>query len=107
MLRLSAILRAQWHSKLGRYIVDYINGVEYGISQGPLRSPTVFNYYHPGLLAAWSSITNNAIVPEFEITTTTAVAANTKTVPGGSPPIMAATCFTSKMAWAIFTIGYM
>jgi len=76
MLRLSAILRAfNGTASSGRYIVDYINGVEDGISQGPLQSPTVFNYFHPDFSPPGPVSTNNAIAPEFQITTTTAVAA--------------------------------
>ncbi|WP_395707328.1 DUF1800 family protein [Casimicrobium huifangae] len=75
MLRLSAILRAfNGTSASGRYQLHYINDVEYGISQGPLQSPTVFNYFHPEFAPPGPVSTNGAIAPEFEITTTTAVA---------------------------------
>ncbi len=75
MLRLSAILRAfEGTASSGRYQLHYINDVEYGISQGPLQSPTVFNYFHPEFAPPGPVSSNGAIAPEFEITTTTAVA---------------------------------
>ncbi|TAF99646.1 MAG: DUF1800 family protein [Betaproteobacteria bacterium] len=76
ILRLSALLRGfDAANSRNRFEFHYgLDDVDSGISQSPLQSPTVFNYYHPeysppGVIAAAS-----AIGPEFEITTTTAIA---------------------------------
>lgn len=75
MLRLSAILRAfNGTSPSARYRLYWINGVEYGISQGPLQSPSVFNFYHPDFTPPGPVSAAGAVAPEFEITTTTAIA---------------------------------
>ena len=76
MLRLSAILRAfNARAASGRYQITYgLDQVEYGISQGPLQSPTVFNYFHPEFSPPGPVSSMSAIGPEFEITTTTAIA---------------------------------
>ena len=76
MLRLSAILRAfNAKSNSGRYQLRYgLDEVEYGISQGPLQSATVFNYFHPEFAPPGPIANASAIGPEFEITTTTAIA---------------------------------
>ena len=77
MLRLSAILRGfNARSASGRYQLRYgLDSIEYGISQSPLQSATVFNYFHPEFAPPGPVSTVNAIGPEFEITTTTAIAA--------------------------------
>ena len=76
MLRLSAIFRAfNTQSYSGRYRIDGLDSLEYGISQGPLQSPTVFNYFHPEFAPPGPIASANAIGPEFEITTTTTIAA--------------------------------
>jgi uncharacterized protein (DUF1800 family) len=76
MLRLSAITRAFNGTALsGKYKWHYgLDSVEYGISQAPLQSPTVFNYYHPEFAPPGPVAQANAVGPEFEITTTTAIA---------------------------------
>ena len=76
MLRLSAIFRAfNTRTSSGRYQLTYgLDQVEYGISQGPLQSPTVFNYFHPEFSPPGPVSSMSAIGPEFEITTTTAIA---------------------------------
>lgn len=76
MLRLSAIYRAfNATSSSGRYQLHYgLDEVESGISQAPLQSPTVFNYFHPEFSPPGPISNNNAIGPEFEVTTTTAIA---------------------------------
>lgn len=77
MLRLSGIFRAfNTASTSGRYQLTYnLDDNEYGISQGPLQSPTVFNYFHPEFSPPGPVSSALAIAPEFEITTTTAIAA--------------------------------
>ena len=77
MLRLSAILRAfNTTSMSGRYQLLYnLDGVESGISQAPLQSTTVFNYFHPEFAPPGPVANAAAVAPEFEITTTTAIAA--------------------------------
>jgi hypothetical protein len=76
MLRLSAILRAfNANSASGRYQLHYgLDDVDSGISQGPLQSPTVFNYFHPDFSPPGPVSAGGAVGPEFEITTTTAIA---------------------------------
>lgn len=76
MLRLSAIFRAfNTRSNSGRYQLRYgLDEIETGISQAPLQSPTVFNYFHPEFSPPGPIANRNAIGPEFEITTTTAIA---------------------------------
>ena len=77
MLRLSAIFRGfNTRASSGRYMLHYnLDDVEFGISQAPLSSPTVFNYFHPDFSPPGPVSAMNAIGPEFEITTTTAIAA--------------------------------
>ncbi len=76
ILRLSAIFRAFGaKSASGRYQLQYgLDDVDSGISQGPLQSPTVFNYFHPDFAPPGPVSAGGAIGPEFEITTTTAIA---------------------------------
>ncbi len=76
MLRLSAIFRAfNATSASGRYQLQYgLDDVDQGISQGPLQSPTVFNYFHPDFSPPGPVSAGAAVGPEFEITTTTAIA---------------------------------
>ena len=76
MLRLSAIFRAfNATSASGRYQLQYgLDDVDFGISQGPLQSPTVFNYFHPDFSPPGPVSAGGAVGPEFEITTTTAIA---------------------------------
>lgn len=76
MLRLSAIFRAfNATSASGRYQMQYgFDDVDFGISQGPLQSPTVFNYFHPEYSPPGPVSAGGATGPEFEITTTTAIA---------------------------------
>ena len=76
MLRLSAIYRGfNATSASGRYQLHYgLDEVETGISQAPLQSPTVFNYFHPEFAPPGPVANNSANGPEFELTTTTAIA---------------------------------
>ncbi len=76
MLRLSGLYRAfNTRSYSSRYRIDGLDSLEYGINQGPLQSPTVFNYFHPEFAPPGPIASAGAIGPEFEITTTTAIAA--------------------------------
>jgi uncharacterized protein (DUF1800 family) len=76
ILRLSAIFRAfNATAASGRYQLHYgLEDVEYGISQAPLQSPTVFNYFNPEFAPPGPVSQGSAIAPEFQITTTTAIA---------------------------------
>ena len=77
MLRLSAIFRAfNATSASGRYQLQQgnLDDIDNGISQGPLQSPTVFNYFHPEYSPPGPVSAGGATGPEFEITTTTAIA---------------------------------
>ncbi len=77
MIRYGHILRAFNATKSnGRYEFHYgQDSPEYGINQAPLQSPTVFNYYNPEFAPPGHISAANAIGPEFEITTTTSIAA--------------------------------
>jgi uncharacterized protein (DUF1800 family) len=76
ILRLSAILRAfNARSSSNQYGFGYTGSLEYGINQGPLQSPSVFNFYHPEFAPPGPVSLANALGPEFEITTTTSIAA--------------------------------
>jgi uncharacterized protein (DUF1800 family) len=57
-----------------RYFIDNLDSVEYGLNQGPLQSATVFNFYHPEFAPPGPVQRANGTAPEFEITTTTAIA---------------------------------
>jgi hypothetical protein len=76
ILRLSSIFRAfNATATSGRYQLHYgLEDVEYGISQAPLQSPTVFNYFNPDFSPPGPVAQSNALGPEFQITTTTAIA---------------------------------
>jgi endo-chitodextinase len=76
ILRLSAILRAfNARSSSNQYGFGYTGSLEYGINQGPLQSPSVFNFFHPEFAPPGPVSLANALGPEFEITTTTSIAA--------------------------------
>jgi uncharacterized protein (DUF1800 family) len=79
ILRLSALLRAfprpATPANSGRFYIDSLNSVEFGINQGPLQSPSVFNFFHPEFSPPGPVQQANALGPEFEITTTTSIAA--------------------------------
>ncbi len=77
MLRLSAILRAfQYETSSGRFEFHWgLDDPEHGISQAPMQAPTVFNFYNPEFVPPGPVSLAGAIAPEFEITTTTSIAA--------------------------------
>jgi uncharacterized protein (DUF1800 family) len=77
MIRYSHILRAFNATKAnGRYENPWdLYSPDQGIGQAPLQSPTVFNYYNPEFSPPGHISAANAIGPEFEITTTTSIAA--------------------------------
>jgi uncharacterized protein (DUF1800 family) len=83
ILRLSAIVRAfDGTSSSGHYPIDYLDSVEWGINQGPLQSPSVFNFFHPEFVPPGPVAAAGAFGPEFEITTTTSIAATANTFGG-------------------------
>jgi uncharacterized protein (DUF1800 family) len=76
ILRFTAALRAfESVSNSGRARIQNINNVESGLNQGPLQSPSVFNFFHPEFTPPGPVANANAFGPEFEITTTTSIAA--------------------------------
>jgi uncharacterized protein (DUF1800 family) len=76
VLRLTAILRAfKARSERNQYYLGYTGSLEFGINQGPLQSPSVFNFFHPEFAPPGPVSLANALGPEFEITTTTSIAA--------------------------------
>jgi hypothetical protein len=83
IMRLAHILRAfprpttgapAFSGRYFRYFIDNLDSVEYGLNQGPLQSATVFNFYHPEFAPPGPVQRANGTAPEFEITTTTAIA---------------------------------
>ncbi len=76
VLRLTAVLRAfQAASTSGRARINNTSNVEFGLNQGPLQSPSVFNFFHPEFSPPGPVSNAGALGPEFEITTTTSIAA--------------------------------
>ncbi len=76
VMRLSAILRAfKASSANNQFGLGYTGSLEYGVNQGPLQSPSVFNFFHPEFAPPGPVSLANALGPEFEITTTTSIAA--------------------------------
>jgi uncharacterized protein (DUF1800 family) len=76
MLRFSAILRGfNATTSHGRYMIWEGANPDYQISQAPLQSPTVFNYYNPEFAPPGHIANANAIGPEFGITSTSSIAA--------------------------------
>ena len=77
MLRLSALLRGfDFRNSANRFEFHWgLEDPERGISQAPLQSPTVFNFYNPEFSPPGPVSMAGAIAPEFEITTTTSIAA--------------------------------
>jgi uncharacterized protein (DUF1800 family) len=52
----------------GQWIIYNQDGTEYGLSQSPLRSPSVFNFFRPGYVPPKTSIAAAGLVaPEFQI----------------------------------------
>jgi uncharacterized protein (DUF1800 family) len=76
ILRFTAALRAfETVSNSGRARIQNVNNVERELNQGPLQSPSVFNFFHPEFTPPGPVANANAFGPEFEITTTTSIAA--------------------------------
>jgi uncharacterized protein (DUF1800 family) len=84
IMRFSGVLRAFPHPTIpghsGRRLIEGINSVESGIAQGPYQSPSVFNFFHPEFSPPGPIKNANAFGPEFEITTTTSIAATQNTL---------------------------
>jgi uncharacterized protein (DUF1800 family) len=59
----------------GRYFIDGLITPDFGINQSPFESPSVFNFFHPQFVPPGPVKRANATAPEFEITTTTSIAA--------------------------------
>ena len=69
LLRLTNILRSFSASSTGgRYT---ITNPENSLGQAALRSPTVFNFFHPDYVLPGALATNGLVAPEFEITNAT------------------------------------
>jgi uncharacterized protein (DUF1800 family) len=80
MIRFASIFRAfpqptDIPGLSGRRRIDGVNGTDNGLGQGPYQSPTVFNFFHPEFSPPGPILSANAYGPEFEITTTTSIAA--------------------------------
>jgi uncharacterized protein (DUF1800 family) len=76
VLRLTAWLRAfNAHSDSGQALITNTDDPGLALGQSPLRSPTVFNFYRPGYVAAGSLTgARDLTVPELQTTTETSVA---------------------------------
>jgi uncharacterized protein (DUF1800 family) len=76
VLRLTAWLRAfNAHSDSGQALITNTDDPGLALGQSPLRSPSVFNFYRPGYIAAGSLTgARELTVPELQTTTETSVA---------------------------------
>lgn len=76
ILRVSAFLRAfKARSKTGKYLVGRTDDPSYSLSQSPLYSPSVFNFYRPGFIPPnTASATAGLVVPEMQIANEVSVA---------------------------------
>jgi uncharacterized protein (DUF1800 family) len=79
VLRLSAALRAlDARSDTGDYLVGQTSETAFALSQAPLFSPSVFNFFRPGYAPPKSSTSDNGLVaPELQITDEISVAGYT------------------------------
>lgn len=75
VVRLANWMRAfNASSTSGRFLMTNLDDPLYGLSQTPMRSPTVFNFYRPGYVPPNTSIANAGLVaPEMQITAETSV----------------------------------
>lgn len=63
-------------SASGKWDIGTTDSSAYGLSQSPLRSPSVFNYFRPAYFSNGSQAAANAMVaPEFQLVNETTVAA--------------------------------
>ncbi|GAA5178861.1 DUF1800 family protein [Niveibacterium umoris] len=76
IVRFAHLLRAtKATSASGRYLVGYTDSSSFGLSQSPLRSPSVFNFFRPGYVPPGTSLSDaGKAAPEFQITNETSVA---------------------------------
>jgi uncharacterized protein (DUF1800 family) len=76
VLRLSAFMRAFPHrSSSGNFDIEVTNNPGTALGQAPLHSPSVFNFYRPGYVAAGTrSAASNLVAPELQIFNETSVA---------------------------------
>jgi uncharacterized protein (DUF1800 family) len=76
VLRLTQFLRAyNATSDSGLWLIGSTDDPGTGLSQSPLRSETVFNFYRPGYVNAGGvTAANGLVAPEMQITTETSVA---------------------------------
>ncbi|MFZ6744607.1 DUF1800 family protein [Undibacterium sp. JH2W] len=75
VLRLANWMRAfNVNSTSGRFLMTSMDDPLSGLSETPMRAPSVFNYYRPGYVPPNSSIANAGLVaPEMQITGETSV----------------------------------
>jgi hypothetical protein len=59
------------------------SGTDSSLSQSPLRSPTVFNFFYPGYAFPGVLASAGLTTPEFQLTTDTGVAAQMNFIEGG------------------------
>jgi uncharacterized protein (DUF1800 family) len=76
VLKLSALLRAyDARSTTGSYLLGYTEDPSFAMSQSPMRSPTVFNFFRPGfVLPGAQSAQAGLQTPEFQLLNETSVA---------------------------------
>jgi len=69
ILRLSALLRGMdAASDSGRYLIGATSEASYGLNQGPLNAPSVFNFYRPGYVPPNSATAAAQLVaPEMQV----------------------------------------
>jgi uncharacterized protein (DUF1800 family) len=79
VLKLSAFLRAYGASSAtGSYLLGYTEDASFSMSQSPMRSPTVFNFFRPGYVLPGSKSAQAGLqTPEFQLLNETSVAGYT------------------------------
>jgi len=51
----------------GKWIIDDLSDPGSKLSQSPLRSPSVFNFFRPGYVPPTSSLSTGSVAPEFQL----------------------------------------
>jgi uncharacterized protein (DUF1800 family) len=62
-------------SKAGTWLIGDQSDMGHALSQSPLRSPSVFNFFRPGYVPPATSLNVNKVQPEFQLVNESSVAA--------------------------------
>lgn len=78
VIRVANLARAfNAKSPSGQYGFWYLESSEYGVGQAHMRSPSVFNFFHPDYSPEGAFTTAKLFAPEFEIATDTTIITST------------------------------